>query len=53
MLELFYFVFEQIFNFFIFLDSVTIFGSISFLKLVIILGLIYIAFKFLHNRKGD
>lgn len=51
MLEILYFFLEQFYNFIEFLDSVTLFGTVSILKILIILVLVKIVFVFLNRGK--
>lgn len=49
-LMLFFNTFWSIFGF---LDSIVLFGSLTLLKLIVILTLFYIAFNFFIPKKGD
>lgn len=51
MLEILYFFIGQFYRFIEFLDSITIFGTISFLKLLILCVLIKFVFVLLRKEK--
>lgn len=53
MLDFLIFLFVQFGNFFLFLDTIPIYGSLTLLRLSLILILIYFVFKIVGGFKND
>lgn len=52
MLDFVYFIFSQFFNIFTYLDSITIVGTLTLFRLLLISLLLVIIFKFIGGSKN-
>ena len=53
MLDFLYFMFSQFFNLFLWLDSLTIVGTLSLLRVIIIVFLIVVIYHVIGGRTHD